>query len=317
MSEYKHFSVMLDETVNFLLAGKTDSKVIVDCTVGLGGHSEKILESVAGEKGFLFGFDRDGEALKKANDRLKKYAGSFKFFNNNFSEFEDVFEKEEIDSVDGFLFDLGISSMQIDDASRGFSFSKDAALDMRMDKRQQTTAADLVNELSKDELIRILREYGEERLAVKIVNKIISYREDKEISSTLELAEIVKSVYPKNSKKFVPDAKKVMRTFQALRIAVNDEIDGLGKVMQSAVSRLNTGGRIAVITFHSLEDRIIKKTFKELSAPCTCPPDFPVCACGKKASLKLINTKPIVAGDNELDKNTRSRSAKLRVAEKI
>lgn len=317
MSEYKHFSVMLDQAVEALLDGKTNNKVFVDCTVGLGGHSEKILNAIAKTEGFLYGFDRDKKALDKASARLKSYDGSFKFFNCNFSSIDETFTQEGIELVDGFLFDLGVSSMQIDDEERGFSFSKEAALDMRMDQRQETTAADLVNNLPKDELIRILREYGEERLAVKIAHKIIAYREEQAITTTFELAKLVKSAYPANSPKFIPEAKKLMRTFQALRIAVNDELDGLGATLDSAISRLNSGGRIAVITFHSLEDRIVKKKFKSLANTCICPPGFPICNCGIKPILKLITTKPLLAGEEELDQNTRSRSAKLRVAEKI
>lgn len=307
--EFNHYPVMLNESVGGL--NVVPDGVYADCTLGGCGHTKKIL-SLLGEKGRVLGIDLDTDALENAartvNDpRLVTWHGNFK-------DIKQAAKDAGIERFNGALFDLGVSSYQIDTASRGFSYIRDAGLDMRMDITKGATAKDLVNGLSETELARIFYEYGEERLARRIAAKIVSVRAQKSIDTTSQLAELIASVYPARELKNGNPAK---RCFQALRIAVNGELDGLDTALEDALDLLVPGGRIVVITFHSLEDRIVKNTFSRFENPCTCPPDFPVCVCGKKPKAKIITKKPVVCSLKESEENSRSHSAKLRIAEKL
>ncbi len=288
--------------------------VFVDCTIGGGGHARALLEST-GPGVQLVGLDQDAAALEAAEAKLSPYTGRFTLVRSNFKELPLVLAELGLDAVDGFLFDLGVSSYQLDNPGRGFSYMHDAPLDMRMDTAGPVTARDLVNKLSEQELAVLIRRYGEERWASRIAAYIVKYRKNSVISTTGELVEIIKSAIPARARREGPHPAK--RTFQALRIAVNNELDILTGAFQAAVKRLKPGGRLCVITFHSLEDRIAKKTFTELARPCKCPPQFPVCICGQKPQIKLLTRRPITPSGEELDENPRARSAKLRVVEKI
>ena len=309
---YGHKPVLLDECLE-ALAIRPDG-VYLDGTLGRAGHSLEILRRLTAG-GRLIGLDRDGTALEAARVRLAEYADRVTLVHSNFSRLAEVLDDLHIDAVDGMLFDLGVSSPQLDDSTRGFSYMADAPLDMRMDQSGGMTAAEVVNQWPQEELRRILFEYGEERYAPAVAGAIVRARDKRPIETTLELVEVVKGAMPPAAlREKQPPAK---RTFQAIRIAVNDELGAVEDMLGKAVDLLNPGGRLAVITFHSLEDRIVKTAMAEAARGCTCPPEFPVCICGKKPRVRLVTRKPIVPGAAELEENPRARSAKLRVAEKL
>lgn len=311
MSEFHHVSVLLQECIDGLDI-KPDG-IYVDGTLGGAGHSSQIAARLT--TGRLIGIDRDPVALQAAGKRLAPYADRVTLVHANFCEIAQVLTDLEIDGVDGILLDLGVSSPQLDEVSRGFSYMGDAPLDMRMNGEDALSAYDVVNTWPYEELRRILYEYGEERYAPQIAGAICRRRETAPVSTTLELVDIIRSAMPPAALREKQHPAK--RSFQAIRIAVNDELGSVGKVMEDAIPCLNPGGRLAVITFHSLEDRIVKNAMGAASKGCTCPPNFPVCVCGKKPNVKLISRKPIVSGKEELDRNPRARSAKLRICEKL
>ena len=311
MSEFHHVSVLLWECIDGLDI-KPDG-IYVDGTLGGAGHSSQIAKRLT--TGRHIGIDRDPVALKAAGERLAPYGDRVTLVHSNFCEIKQVLKDLNIEGVDGILLDLGVSSPQLDDGSRGFSYMADAPLDMRMNSEDTLSAYDVVNTWSQEELKRILFDYGEERYAPRIAAAICSRREEKAIETTLELVDVIRSAMPAAALREKQHPAK--RSFQAIRIAVNDELGSVEKVMRDAIPCLNPGGRLAVITFHSLEDRIVKNAMAAASKGCTCPPNFPVCVCGKKPQVKLITRKPIVSGDEELDRNPRARSAKLRICEKI
>ena len=306
--DFSHVPVLLRETIEALNI-KSDG-IYVDGTVGGGGHSQEILNRLG--KGTLIAIDQDPDAIKTVTKRFAGHA-NVTVVRANFSSMDEVVHSLGFDCVDGILLDIGVSSRQLDTPERGFSFHNDAPLDMRM-SQEGTSAYDLVNTLPYGELARIIRMYGEEKFASSIAGAIVRQREKKPIKTTLELAEIVKSGVPAAKRR---DGHPARKTFQALRIAVNGELERLSQGLEAAFSLLAPGGRLAVITFHSLEDRIVKQYFAQLCTGCTCPKDFPVCVCGKKPQAKLWNKKPVEASEEELRSNARSRSAKLRVLEKI
>ncbi|MBE6979152.1 MAG: 16S rRNA (cytosine(1402)-N(4))-methyltransferase RsmH [Ruminococcaceae bacterium] len=311
MTDFHHVSVLLDECLEGL-----DIKpegIYVDGTLGGAGHSSQIAKRLT--TGRLIGIDRDPVALKAAGERLAPFGDRVTLVHSNFCEIAQVLKSLNIDGVDGILLDLGVSSPQLDDGSRGFSYMADAPLDMRMNSEDMLSAHDVVNTWSFEELKRILYDYGEERYAPRIASAICSRREVKPIETTLELVDIIRGAMPAAALREKQHPAK--RSFQAIRIAVNDELGSVEKVMRDAIPCLNPGGRLAVITFHSLEDRIVKNAMAEAAKGCTCPPSFPVCVCGKKPLVKLISRKPIVSGEMELERNPRARSAKLRICEKI
>lgn len=311
MSEFHHISVLLEECIEGLNI-KPDG-IYVDGTLGGAGHSSRIAAALT--TGTLIGIDRDPVALKAAGERLAPFGDRVKLVHSNFSDVADVLQSLGLDGMDGMLMDLGVSSPQLDDGQRGFSYMADAPLDMRMNNEDPFDAAQLVNTWSQAELKRILYDYGEERYAPQIAAAICRRREQKPIETTLELVDIIRSAMPPAALREKQHPAK--RSFQAIRIAVNDELGAVEKVMVDAIRMLKPGGRLAVITFHSLEDRIVKNAMAEAAKGCTCPPSFPVCVCGKKPLVKLISRKPITASAEELDFNPRSRSAKLRVCEKL
>ena len=311
MSEFHHVSVLLEECLEGL-AIKPDG-IYVDGTLGGAGHSSRIAAKLT--TGRLIGIDRDPVALKAAGERLAPYSDRVTLVHSNFCEIKQVLADLQIPGVDGILLDLGVSSPQLDDAQRGFSYMADAPLDMRMNNEDSFSAYDVVNGWSFEELKKILFEYGEERYAPRIASAICAKREVKPIETTLELVDIIRSAMPAAALREKQHPAK--RSFQAIRIAVNDELNSVAKVMEDAIPKLNKGGRLAVITFHSLEDRIVKNAMANAAKGCTCPPNFPVCVCGKKPQVKLITRKPIVSGDEELERNPRARSAKLRICEKL
>ena len=302
--EFSHISVLLNQTVDSLNI-KPDG-IYVDGTAGGAGHSREIAAKLT--TGKLYAFDRDPDAVEVATKRLQGY--NAEVINDNYYNFDSVLQKKGIERIDGLLLDLGVSSYQLDNAERGFSFHGDAPLDMRMSK-SGVSAADIVNSSDAAALCEIFQKYGEEKFAYKIANEIIKRRP---LYTTGELAALISDVVPA---KFKRDGHPARKCFQALRIAVNGELDDTAGVLDKAFEMLNVGGRIAVITFHSLEDRIVKQTFNRFCEGCTCPPDFPVCVCGKKPMAKLVNKKPIIPTEIEIENNPRSRSAKLRVVEKI
>lgn len=310
--EFAHIPVMLNECLEGLNI-KADG-TYVDGTVGGAGHSIEIVKRLS-ENGRLICVDKDEDALKAAGERLAPYKDRVTFIHDDYKNLVNELDSIGVGKVDGILLDLGVSSYQLDNAERGFSYMKDAPLDMRMDRSQRISAHEVVNGYTESELARILFDYGEEKLARQIARNIVRARSEKPIETTLELAKIVEDTYPAKTRwKFGHPAK---RTFQAIRIEVNDELSSLGEAVTAMARRLEKGGRMAVITFHSLEDRIVKSAFKELSLACTCPPDFPVCVCGKVQEVELVNKKPITASEEELENNSRSQSAKLRVIEKM
>ena len=311
MSEFHHVSVLLEECLEGL-AIKPDG-IYVDGTLGGAGHSSRIAAKLT--TGRLIGIDRDPVALKAAGERLAPYSDRVTLVHSNFCEIKQVLADLQIPGVDGILLDLGVSSPQLDDAQRGFSYMADAPLDMRMNSQDSLSAHTVVNTWSQDELKRILYNYGEERYAPQIAAAICRRRAEKPIETTLELVDIIRSAMPPAALREKQHPAK--RSFQAIRIAVNDELGSVEKVMKDAVECLNPGGRLAIITFHSLEDRIVKIGMADAAKGCTCPPNFPVCVCGNRPKVKQITRKPIISGDEELERNPRARSAKLRVCEKL
>ena len=308
--EYTHKSVLLDECIEGL--NIRPDGVYVDGTLGRAGHSREIAKRLT--TGRLICIDRDMAAIEAAQTRLADWMDRVTLIHSNFSELGEVLKEAGITGVDGMLFDLGVSSPQLEDAARGFSYMQDAPLDMRMDVSAPLTAYEVVNTWSIEELRRILTEYGEERYSSRIAKAIVTVRETAPIETTLQLVEVIKSAMPSAALREKQHPAK--RSFQAIRIAVNGELDALPPMLSAAVEALYPGGRLAGITFHSLEDRIVKQTMKELATGCTCPPNFPVCVCGNKPKIRLVSRKPSVSGETELEENPRARSAKLRVAEK-
>lgn len=311
MSEFFHISVLLQECLDGLNI-KPDG-IYIDGTLGGAGHSSQIAKRLT--TGRLIGIDRDPVALKAAGERLSPYGDRVTLVHSNFCRMAEVVKELGLPGVDGILLDLGVSSPQLDEVSRGFSYMADAPLDMRMNGKDALTAREVVNTWPQEELRRILWNYGEERYAPQIAAAICRRREESPIETTLELVDVIRSAMPASALREKQHPAK--RTFQAIRIAVNDELGSVEKAMEAAIPLLNPGGRLAVITFHSLEDRIVKLAMAEAAKGCTCPPQFPVCVCGKKPIVKLISRKPIVATPEELEANPRSRSAKLRVCEKL
>lgn len=309
---FEHIPVLLTETIELLDCSQEG--IYVDCTVGGGGHAVEIANKLTAE-GTLIGIDQDLAAIEAAGESLSDVECEVKLVRDNYKNIDRVLSKFDIGAVDGLLFDLGFSSHQIDTAQRGFSYKHEAQLDMRMDQRASTTAADLLNNLSQSELTEIIAEYGEENWASRIADFIVERRQDRPFELTTELVETIKAAIPASARRGGPHPAK--RTFQALRIAVNDELEILSNTLDNIVPLLKPGGRVAVIAFHSLEDRIVKHKFKELAQDCICPPDFPVCACDEESEIKIITKKPITAQQEEVNNNPRARSAKLRVAEKL
>ena len=310
MAEFVHIPVLKSEVVSLLCV--KPNGIYVDGTIGGAGHAKAILES---EKiKLLIGIDQDEEALVAAKNNLKNF-DNVKLIHGNFRDIDKILDSENIENVDGILVDIGVSSHQIDEAERGFSFRTDAKLDMRMDRSKAFSAYELVNTYAEEELERVIRDYGEEKFAKSIARHIAKAREDKPITTTKELEKIILSSVPRYRGQ---DGKSnVQRTFQAIRIEVNGELDALSEFIDKAVNKLKSGGRLEIISFHSLEDRIVKQKFKELAAGCICPPDFPICVCGHKATVKIITKHPVEATEAELKINSRSASAKLRVIEKL
>ena len=309
--EFKHKSVLLEETIENLNI-KPDG-IYVDGTLGGGGHSYHIAEQLS-SNGRLIGIDQDADAMAAATKRLEPFSDRVTIVRNNYCNFEQVLKELSIDKVDGIVLDLGVSSYQLDTAERGFTYKTDAPLDMRMDQRQQLTAKDIVNTYSEFDLYRIIRDYGEDRFAKNIARHIVSARQIKPIETTFELNEVIKAAIPMKVRAVGGHPAK--KTFQAIRIELNHELDVLEDSIDTMIDHLNDKGRICIITFHSLEDRIVKTRFRNCENPCTCPPDFPVCVCGKKSKGKVITRKPIVPSEEELEENKRSKSSKLRVFER-
>ena len=312
MAGFSHRPVLLDECIE-ALAIRPDG-VYLDGTLGRAGHSAEIARRL-GEGGRLICIDRDEAALAAAEDKLAPWRDRVTLVHGNFDRLAELLDKLGVDRADGMLFDLGVSSPQLDDGERGFSYRTDAPLDMRMDRSEGLTAAQVVNTWPQEELRRILSQYGEERYAPTIAAAIVRRRQERPIETTLELVDVIKSGMPARALKEKQHPAK--RSFQAIRIAVNDELSSVDRMIQAAVPRLNQGGRLAVITFHSLEDRIVKTGLAAFAKGCTCPPDFPVCVCGKTPDVKLISRKPILPTAEEIAENPRARSAKLRAAEKL
>ena len=311
MTDFHHVSVLLDECIEGLNI-KPDG-IYVDGTLGGAGHSSQIAARLT--TGRLIGIDRDPVALKAAGERLAPFADRVTLAHSNFCEIANVLDSLGIAAVDGILLDLGVSSPQLDDGQRGFSYMADAPLDMRMDSGDATTAETIVNTWSYEELRRILYDYGEERYAPQIASAICRTREVKPIHTTFELVDVIRGAMPAAALREKQHPAK--RSFQAIRIAVNDELGSVRKVMEAAIPRLNPEGRLAIITFHSLEDRIVKNGMNDAAKGCTCPPEFPVCVCGKKPKVQVLTKKPIVSTDEELERNPRARSAKLRICRKL
>ena len=312
MLEFSHKPVMPEECMDSLAL--KDGGIYFDGTVGGGGHSYEILKRTS-PSGRLIATDLDDEAIAAASKRLSEFSGRFEIYKSNYKDFEIVFQRAGIDKIDGALLDFGVSSHQIDDEERGFTYRKaDAPLDMRMNTSAYLTAEIALNTYPESEIARILKTYGEETFAKQIARNVVKYREKKPLKTSGEFAEIIKNSIPAKFRYGAPCERK---SFQALRIEVNGELDGLYDLVLSLTRRLKKGGRIAILTFHSLEDRIVKEAFRQLESPCTCPGNFPVCVCGKKPEIKIITKKPITATKEELEYNSRSKCAKLRVAEKI
>ena len=309
--EFKHVSVLLQEAVDGLQV--KPSGIYVDGTLGGGGHSYEICKRLDSE-GRLIGIDQDAEALEAAGKRLEEFSDRTTFVKSNYEHMTEVLKELGIDKVEGILLDLGVSSYQLDNAERGFSYMEDAPLDMRMDREQHISAKIIVNEYPEGELFRIIKEYGEERYARNIARNICRKREDKPIETTFELVDIIRASMPAKARNGKGHPAK--RTFQAIRIECNRELEVLREALDHMVDLLSDGGRISIITFHSLEDRMVKTSFRQYENPCTCPPDFPVCVCGKKPNGKVITRKPILPSKEESEQNTRAKSAKLRVFEK-
>lgn len=313
---FEHIPVLLDETIEGLNINKDG--VYVDATLGGGGHSMEILKKLEDGNGFLIGIDQDEDAIAHTKEKLKEYTDKKKLVivKDNFENIDTILDNLDIKKINGILFDLGVSSYQFDEESRGFSYSKDAKLDMRMDIDNPLTCERLVNEFDEDEIYKIIKEYGEDNFAKNIAKKIVAYRKNKKIETTMELADIVKSAIPAKFKYGSGQGKNpAKRTFQAFRIYINKELDVIDVALDKVIDRLDDKGRICVITFHSLEDRLVKEKFKTFENPCTCPKGYP-CVCGKKSKGIMVNKKVIVANDEELENNRRSKSAKLRIFER-
>lgn len=308
---FEHVSVLLNESIDGLKI--KDDGIYVDGTLGGAGHSKEIVKKL--KSGRLIGIDQDLNAIKKASQELIEYEDKVTIVHSNFRNIKEVLRNLNIDAVDGVLLDLGVSSHQLDEGERGFSYNQKARLDMRMNTEQDFSAWDVVNKYSKHELTRIIKEYGEERWANRIADFIVQEREQKAIDTTEELVEVIKKAIPKGARRDGPHPAK--RTFQAIRIEVNSELEILRETIIDICDILNPEGRVCIITFHSLEDRIIKQIFKELNRDCICPPEFPICKCDKKKELEIITRKPIAPTQQELERNPRARSAKLRVGEKV
>lgn len=308
--EFKHKSVLLNETIDGLNI-KPDG-IYVDGTLGGGGHAYEVCRRL-GEKGSIVGIDQDAAAIEAASARLKDFGEKVTIVRSNYCDMKSKLHELGIDKVDGIVLDLGVSSYQLDTAERGFSYREDAPLDMRMDTRQKMTARDIVNDYTEADLYRVIRDYGEDKFAKNIAKHIVQARVVKPVETTAELSEIIRASIPmKFQKKSGHPAK---RTFQAIRIELNRELDVLRDSLDDMIDLLNPGGRLCIITFHSLEDRIVKSAFRKNENPCTCPPDFPVCVCGKKSKGSIITKKPILPSEEELEYNSRSKSAKLRIFE--
>jgi len=308
----KHLSVLYDEVIEGLHI--TSQGTYVDATLGGGGHALGICQQLTAQ-GRLIGFDQDSFALAKAGKRLEETKCRKTLIKDNFVHLKKHLDVLEVTEVNGFLFDLGVSSFQLDDAQRGFSYRADGPLDMRMNEESTLTAADIVNTYTQEALMDILRNYGEERFAKRIAEAIVTQRSQKPFTTTFELRDVIEKAYPMKAR--YKEKHPARKSFQAIRIEVNQELTILEKAMSDALDKLIVGGRLAVITFHSLEDRIIKQFFKKMENPCICPPDFPVCACNRKPVVKIITRKPVSPSEEELIHNPRARSAKLRIAEKI
>ncbi len=310
--EFEHVPVLLEKTISNL--NIKPNGVYVDATLGGGGHASKICDYLSKE-GTLIGIDQDIAALRAAQERLEEYKNTKKFFHENFVNIKNILAEMSIDNIDGVILDLGVSSYQLDEGERGFSYMQDDFLDMRMDTTKDFSAQNVINEYEEEQLAHIISEYGEERWAKRIAKFIVDEREKNPINTTGQLVDIIKKAIPASARRSGPHPAK--RTFQAIRIEVNDELKVLEKALHNFIDVLKPGGRICAISFHSLEDRIVKNIFKEASATCVCPPEYPICKCDTKATLKIITKKPIIASDKEKTENPRSRSAKLRVGEKI
>ena len=305
--EFKHKSVLLQETISGL--NIQPDGIYVDGTMGGAGHSKEIAKKIS-DKGLLIGIDRDEEAICVAKERLKEFS-NVKFVHDNHDNILKILDNLNLTGVDGILLDLGVSSYQLDERNRGFSYMGEANLDMRMDQSQKLTAKTVVNQYSEEEISKILWEYGEEKFSRRIARNICEYRKNKEIETTMELVQIIEKSVPRTN-----DGHPAKRTFQAIRIEVNDEIKPLYNTVKDCIQALNPGGRLCIITFHSLEDRAVKNAYIEASGNCTCPPGLPYCVCGAKSYGKIVTRKPILPTKEELNENTRSRSAKLRIFEK-
>ncbi len=310
-NEFNHTSVLLEETIEGL--NIKDDGIYVDGTLGGAGHSYEIVKRL-GDKGRLIGIDQDQDAIKAASFKLEKYKDKVTIVRSNYSHISQILKELKIDKVDGILLDLGISSYQIDTAERGFSYNEDAPLDMRMDNRMEYSARDIVNDYSELDLFRIIRDYGEDNFAKNIAKHIVRAREEKPIETTFELVEVIKGAIPMRVRKRTGHPAK--KTFQAIRIELNKELDVLKNTLDEMINLLNDGGRICVISFHSLEDRIVKINFRTNENPCICPPEFPICNCGRESKGKVITRKPITPTEEEIKNNRRAKSSKLRVFER-
>ena len=307
--EFKHKSVLLQECIEGL--NIKENGIYVDGTLGGAGHSSEILKRIS-SKGKLIGIDRDEEALKAAKERLREYQNVV-YLHGNHDDIKELLKSIQIDKVDGILLDLGVSSYQLDERARGFSYMGEATLDMRMDKTQELTAKDVINNYTEERLIKIIEEYGEERFAKNIARNIVKERQNSPIETTMQLVEIIKKSIPISKQK---DGHPAKRTFQAIRIEVNNEIEPLKETIRNCIDCLKPEGRLCVITFHSLEDRAVKQAYSDAEGKCTCPKDLPYCVCGYHSEGKIINKKPIVASKEEQEENSRSKSAKLRIFQK-
>lgn len=308
---FSHYSVLLKETIEYL--NIDPDGIYVDGTLGGGGHALEVVKRLSG-KGRFFGIDQDDAAIEAAGARLSEYTHKITLIRSNYCNAKEALSKEGIEKVDGIVLDLGVSSYQLDTLERGFSYKYDTELDMRMDRRQAFSARDIINGYSEMELYRIIRDYGEDQFAKNIAKHIVAARAVKPVETTGELNEIIKAAIPAKMRQKGHPSKK---TFQAVRIECNHELDVLKNSLEDMMEMLNPGGRLCIITFHSLEDRIVKSAFRKQENPCTCPPEFPVCVCGRKPRGKVITKKPVLPSEEELEQNSRSKSAKLRVFEKI
>lgn len=310
--EFKHYSVLLEETIENLKIKKDG--IYVDGTLGGAGHASVVCSHL-GPEGRFIGIDQDEDAIRASSERLKEFGDIVTIVRSNYCNMKQVLEELGLEKVDGIVLDLGVSSYQLDTAERGFTYRENAPLDMRMDNRNDMTARDIVNEYSEFDIYRIIRDYGEDKFAKNIAKHIVRMRQEKPLETTFELIEAIKAAIP--AKIRMNTGHPAKKTFQAIRIELNKELDVLRDTLREMVDLLNPGGRICIITFHSLEDRIVKTIFKELENPCICPPNFPVCVCGKESKGKVISRKPILPSEKELEENSRSKSAKLRVFERV